>query len=92
MSTPTYPNRQAMVSFSYLAYIDDYVLPQLSDAQIKKDIETAMPSVSPALGSWSIVWGRVSYTVPGAVYPENLMYVVKLGQSDAVLKRKPSMR
>lgn len=67
-----------MVSFAYLAYKDDYVLPQLSDAQIKKDIGSAMLSVSPTLVSWSIVWGPVSYTVPGAVYPENLMYVVKL--------------
>lgn len=70
-----------MVSFSYLAYVDEIVLPQPSDAQIKKDIEAAMPSVRPVLGSWSIVWGPVSYTVPGAVYPENLMYVVKLESS-----------
>src|ERR1700733_6607199 len=73
----TYPNRQTMVSFAYLAYIDELVIPQPSIAQLKADLENAMPSVVPALGSWSIVWGPVSYTVPGALYPDNLMYVAK---------------
>jgi hypothetical protein len=74
----TYPNRQTMVSLSFLAYVDETVLPQPTQQQMRSDIESALPKVSPALGPWSIVWGPVSYTVPGAVYPENMMYVAKL--------------
>ena len=87
----TYTQRQIMLSFAYVAYTDEQLTtgsPSL-DAQIKADIENTISttpaspvptSIPPVAGQWSIVWGPVSYTVPGALYQDNMMYVVQLNQ------------
>ncbi|MGH2396905.1 MAG: lipase family protein, partial [bacterium] len=82
--TTTYTQRQIMLSFAYVAYTDE-LLPGIPspDAQIKTDIEAALSAtattpIPPVAGQWSIVWGPISYTVPGSYYQDNLMYVVKL--------------
>lgn len=87
-----YTQRQIMLSLAYLAYTDQSLLtgsPTL-DAQIKADLESALSAdaatpIPPVAGQWSVVWGPVSYTVPGALYQDNMMYVARLNQdpSDA---------
>ncbi|MFY9825160.1 MAG: hypothetical protein WAM82_27530 [Thermoanaerobaculia bacterium] len=87
-----YTQRQIMLSFAYVAYTDQLLTtgtPSL-DAQIQADVEnniSANPSgptpIPPVAGQWSVVWGPVSYTVPGAMYQDNMMYVVQLNQPAA---------
>ncbi len=83
MST-TYTQRQIMLSLAYLAYTGE-PLPGFPspDAQIKSDLTQSLSSnaatpIPPIAGDWSIVWGPVSYTVPGSYYQDNMMYVVEL--------------
>lgn len=82
--TTTYSQRQIMLSFAYAAYVDELLPGNPSpDAQIKTDIENAILSIPPIANQWSVVWGPVSYTVPGAYYQENLMYVASLNGSSS---------
>jgi hypothetical protein len=73
-----------MLSLAYLAYIDELIPGYPSpDATIQSDLTNALSSsapnpIQPIAGQWSLAWGPVSYTVPGAYYQDNLMYVVKL--------------
>jgi acetyl esterase/lipase len=83
----SYSQRQIMLSFAYVAYVDE-LLPGIPspDSQIQTDLETAISSnaatpIPPIAGQWSLVWGPVSYTVPGSYYQDNMMYVVKLNGS-----------
>lgn len=90
----SYSQRQIMLSFAYVAYTDQLLTtgtPSL-DAQIQTDIEnniSAKPTgptpypIPPVAGQWSVVWGPVSYTIPGAMYQTNMMYVVQLNQTAA---------
>jgi hypothetical protein len=78
----SYSQRQIMVSLAYLAYTDQLVpgIPS-PDAQIKIDLNNALSAtgpIPPVAGQWSLVWGPVSYTVPGSYYQDNLMYVAQL--------------
>ena len=81
----TYTDQQIALCFAYLAYTDDLLTtgtPSL-DAQIASDLNTSMSStatipIPPIAGNWSLAWGPVSYTVPGALYQDNMMYVVQL--------------
>ncbi|HEY3741669.1 MAG TPA: hypothetical protein VGL53_17580 [Bryobacteraceae bacterium] len=84
MSNPT-PNaqQQIMLSLAYLAYIDELIpgIPS-PDAQIKTDLINALSAsapnpIPPVAGQWDVVWGPVTYTVPGSYYQDNLMYVAK---------------
>jgi hypothetical protein len=82
-----FTQRQIMLSLAYVAYTDQLLLtgsPTL-DTQIKADIESALSAdaatpIPPVAGQWSVVWGPVTYTVPGALYQDNLMYVARLNQ------------
>jgi len=75
--------QQIALCFAYLAYTDELLTtgtPTL-DAQIASDLNTALGSsspITPIAGNWSLAWGPVSYTVPGALYQDNMMYVVQL--------------
>jgi hypothetical protein len=82
----SYSQRQVMLSFAYAAYIDNLLTgastPTL-DAQIKTDLQnalsaTANPVIPPVAGNWNVVWGPVTYTVPGSLYQDNMMYAVQL--------------
>lgn len=96
----TYTQRQIMLSFAYVAYTDQLLTtgsPSL-DAQIQADIANTISttptppvptSIPPVAGQWSIVWGPVSYTVPGALYQDNLMYVVQLNPPAVTLPAVP---
>ncbi|HEU4560745.1 MAG TPA: hypothetical protein VFS20_23025 [Longimicrobium sp.] len=85
----SYSQRQIMLSLAYAAYIDNTLLtgtPTL-DAQIKTDLQnalsaTASPLIPPVAGEWTVVWGPVTYTVPGALYQDGMMYVVQLDSAD----------
>jgi hypothetical protein len=77
----SYSQRQIMVSLAYLAYTDQ-LLPGIPspDSQIKTDLTNALLAsgpIPPVAGQWSLVWGPVSYTVPGSLYQDNLMYVAQ---------------
>lgn len=81
--TTTYSQRQIMLCLAYLAYTDEF-LPNSEglDAQIKIDLTAGLSSQSqllPVAGNWNIVWGPVTYTVPGAIGQDNMMYVAQLG-------------
>src|SRR3954471_15866735 len=78
-----------MLSFAYVAYVDE-LLPGIPspDTQIQTDLETAISSsaatpIPPIAGQWSLVWGPVTYTVPGSYYQDNMMYAVKLNGANS---------
>lgn len=79
----TYTRRQVMLSFAYLAYTGQS-LPGLPspDAAIATELAKSMtssqsPPIPPIADQWSLVWGPVTYTVPGSYYQDNMMYVAK---------------
>ena len=82
-----YTQRQIMLSFAYLAYVDELLTtgtPSL-DGQIGNDITSLMAAdattpIPPIAGDWTIVWGPATFTMPGALYQDNMMYVVQLNQ------------
>jgi hypothetical protein len=68
--------RQIMASFAYLAYCGEQITTSDPEPQILDLINTAMPKIPP-IAAWRVVWGPVAYTVPGALYQDNLMFVVQ---------------
>ena len=84
----TYTQEQIALCFAYLAYTDELLTsgtPTL-DAQIAQDLTAAMSAsaatpIPPIAGNWSLAWGPVSFTFPGAKYQDNMMYVVQLDGS-----------
>src|ERR1700744_898546 len=81
MSTPI-PNltlRQTMLSFAYLAYTGESITTPNPEASMKQNITAALGKITAPvnLSNWSIVWGPVAYTVPGSMYQDNMMYVVR---------------
>lgn len=81
-----------MLSFAYLAYTGEEITTPHPEQQIYDSINAALPQIKldgsggESLEDWEIVWGPVTYTVPGAKYQENMMYVVnKKGTSDFVI-------
>ena len=76
--------RQIMASFAYLAYCGEDITTPNPDAQILGLINSAIPQIPPITApnpSWSVVWGPVAYTFPGALYQDNMMFVAQ-NQSD----------
>ena len=96
MSTPTtnLPLRQLMLTFAYLAYTGEEMSPlDDPDPTIYKLINKALPQIELSGGEspadWEVVWGPVTYTVPGAKYQENMMYVVnRRGSNDYVIAHR----
>ena len=83
MTTPTIQNltqRQIMLSFAYLAYTGELITTPSPEAQILAAINAAMPQIPPIAApndTWQVVWGPAVYTTPGALYQDNLMFVVQ---------------
>lgn len=89
-NTKNYSLRQLMLSFAYLAYTGEQITTPNPEGKILKSIQNALPQISldgnESLDEWEVVWGPVIYTVPGAKYQENMMYVAnKKGTSDYVI-------
>jgi hypothetical protein len=85
------PVRQQMLAFAYLAYTGEG-LTVLNNGNkinsiIEQEINAALPLVAATdqhgipvtniLNGWQIDWGPVNYTVPGALYQQNMVYIVK---------------
>jgi hypothetical protein len=94
----TYSQRQIMLSFAYIAYVDE-LLPGIPspDSTIQTDLETAISAtattpIPPIAGEWSLVWGPVTYTVPGSYYQDNMMYVVKLNGATSPVQYAVAVR
>ena len=96
MNTPTtnLPLRQLMLTFAYLAYTGEEISPlDNPDPTINKLINKALPKIQlsggESPGDWDVVWGPVTYTVPGAKYQENMLYVVnRRGSNDFVIANR----
>lgn len=76
--------RQIMLSFAYLAYCGELITTPDPENQILNYINSAIPQIPPistAPSNWQVVWGPGVYTVPGAKYQDNLMFVAQ-NQSD----------
>ena len=72
--------RQIMASFAYLAYCGEQITTSNPESEILGLINSAMPQIPPIKPpnpTWSVVWGPVTYTVPGALYQDNLMFVAQ---------------
>lgn len=81
---PNLQQRQVMLSFAYLAYCGEQITTANPEQTILGYINAAMPLIPPIAvpnATWSVVWGPAVYTVPGAMYQDNLMYIVQ-NQSD----------
>jgi hypothetical protein len=77
--------RQVMLSLAYLAYCGENITTPNPEATILGYINAAMPQIPPISApndSWAVVWGPAVYTVPGALYQDNLMFVAQ-NQTDA---------
>lgn len=80
-----------MLSFAYLAYTGEGITTPNPEPQIKASIAAALPKISLSstgadLSDWTLVWGPVSYTVPGSKYQDNLLFVAqKTGTSQYVI-------
>ncbi|WP_299112091.1 hypothetical protein [uncultured Winogradskyella sp.] len=82
MSILNQSQREIMLSFAYMAYIGEQITTPNPEPTIKTNINKAMPQIPPISGkggtdSWGIVWGPITYTVPGAMYQDNMMYMVQ---------------
>lgn len=77
---PNLQQRQIMLSFAYLAYCGEQITTPNPEQIILGYINEAMPQIPPIAApkaTWAVVWGPAVYTVPGALYQDNLMYVVQ---------------
>ncbi|MDT8998219.1 hypothetical protein RQP53_02900 [Paucibacter sp. APW11] len=75
--------RQQMLCFAYLAYTGERITTPNPEAIILSNINAALQSIgSPVdLSTWSVVWGPIAFTVPGAKYQDNMVYVLQNGSS-----------
>jgi hypothetical protein len=75
--------RQIMASFAYLAYCGQGIVSQPEaeiEAEILHLIVKAMPKIPPIAVPnplWNVVWGPSVFTMPGALYQDNMMFVVQ---------------
>jgi Lipase (class 3) len=79
-STLNLSQRQVMLSFAYLAYCGEQITTPNPEATILGYINAAMPKIPPLSApnaSWAVVWGPAVYTVPGALYQDNMMFVAQ---------------
>jgi hypothetical protein len=84
---PTIQNlnlRQIMASFAYLAYCGQGITDKSNLAHLEAEIlgliEQAMPQIPPIAAPnplWKVVWGPAVFTMPGALYQDNMMFVVQ---------------
>jgi hypothetical protein len=84
VSIPNLELRQTMLGFAYLAYTGEGLTDPGPAPSMLQNINAALPQVITGQGSlaeWSIVWGPVAYTVPGALYQDNMVYVVRNGST-----------
>ena len=78
MTIQNQTQREVMLSFAYLAYTGELITTPNPESVIVKNINTAIPLIPPlAKDGWKVVWGPSVYTVPGALYQDNLMYVAQ---------------
>jgi len=80
METATPTQRQIMLSFAYMAYCGELITTPSPESIILGYINSAMPQIPPIAApndTWGVVWGPAVYTVPGALYQDNMMYVVQ---------------
>jgi hypothetical protein len=68
--------RQIMLSLSYLAYCGEQITTPDPESTILELINNAIPQIPP-ITNWTLVWGPVTYTTPGSLYQDNLMFVAK---------------
>ncbi len=94
-TTQNTSQRQIMLCFAYLAYcgetittanpnyakIEETIYGYLSGAMSPGASSPLVPIITAPNGPWNVVWGPAVYTVPGALYQDNMMYVVQ-NQSD----------
>jgi len=82
-----YAVRQQMLCFAYLAYTGEGLTTSTAEAAatISANITSGIAQINSGannlLEGWGIVWGPVPYTVPGALYQDNLVYIVQQGSS-----------
>lgn len=69
--------RQVMLSFAYLAYCGEQITTANPESTILGYINKGIPQIPPIATGWSVVWGPVAYTVPGALYQDNLMFIAQ---------------
>ncbi len=75
--------REIMLSFAYLAYTGEGITTANPCPQILEQLNTSMAQIPPlqiagtTTSAWEIVWGPVAYTVPGAIYQDNMMFIAK---------------
>jgi Lipase (class 3) len=83
-SSPTL--RQIMVSFAYLCYSGELITTPNPGATLLGFINAAIPKIPPLVtdgsAGWKVVWGPATYTTPGALYQDNMMFVAQ-STSDA---------
>jgi hypothetical protein len=79
-STLNLSQRQVMLSFAYLAYCGEKITTPNPEAAILGYINTAMPQIPPISApndAWAVVWGPAVYTMPGALYQDDMMFVAQ---------------
>lgn len=76
-TTPT--TRQVMLSLAYLAYTGDLITLPNPERTILGLLKTAMADI-PVVENWNVVWGPQTYTTPGALYQDYMMYVAQNSQ------------
>ncbi len=70
--------RQIMVSFAYLAYSGEELTDSNQESEILTLIGNAIPKIPPiANPAWQVVWGPATYTQPGALKQDNLMFAAQ---------------
>lgn len=79
-SIPNLQQRQIMLCFAYLAYSGELITTPNPAPQILELINTTMPQlppINPPNDTWAVAWGPATYTIPGALYQENMAFVVE---------------
>lgn len=78
---PNQNMRQVMLSLAYLAYCGEQITTPNPESTILGYINNGIPQIPPLApggnAAWKVVWGPVAYTVPGALYQDNLMFVAQ---------------
>lgn len=76
--------REIMLCFAYLAYCGESITASDPGPQILTLINNAMPQIPPLAAPnalWKVVWGPTTYTTPGALLQDNMMFIAQ-NQSD----------
>jgi len=77
---PNLKLRQIMASFAYLAYCGQGITTPKPETEILRLINSAMPRIPPIAAPnplWNVVWGPAVFTMPGALYQDNMMFVAQ---------------